>query len=221
MSRPLPALGVGLAFQAPLTSLFDADAGVVDYAEVVPDMFWTDRGPDAAPRYIEDEDGLARMGALHARMPLVPHSIGLSIGSAAQFDRDHIAQVAGWRRLLDFPWHSDHLAFHLAEEHGRRVNAGITLPLARDRESLDLLVPRVREVMPCIGSMNPGRNIYTALKGNAATAFSALPFTRAHMTLPRSLLSALCPETKTQIISGLSRASGLAADRVNPTVIRS
>ncbi|HSD16706.1 MAG TPA: DUF692 family protein [Thermomonas sp.] len=147
MLRPLPALGVGLAFQAPLTSLFDAAAGVVDYAEVVPDMFWTDRGPGATPRYIEDDDGIARMQALHGRMPLVPHSIGLSIGSAAQFDRDHIAQVAQWRQRLDFPWHSDHLAFHLAEEHGRRVNAGITLPLARDRESLDLLVPRVREVM--------------------------------------------------------------------------
>ena len=44
------------------------------------------------------------------------------------------------------------LAFHLAEEHGRRVNAGITLPLARDRESLDLLVPRVREVMQRVPS---------------------------------------------------------------------
>ena len=147
MLRPLPALGVGLAFQAPLTSLFDAAASVVDYAEVVPDIFWTDRGPGATPRYIDDDDGIARMRALHARMPLVPHSIGLSIGSAAQFDRDHVAQVAHWRERLDFPWHSDHLAFHLAEEHGRRVNAGITLPLARDRESLDLLVPRVREVM--------------------------------------------------------------------------
>ena len=152
MLRPLPALGVGLAFQAPLTSLFDADVGVVDYAEVVPDIFWTDRGPGATPRYIDDDDGIARMRALHARMPLVPHSIGLSIGSAAQFDRDHVAQVAQWRQRLDFPWHSDHLAFHLAEEHGRRVNAGITLPLARDRESLDLLVPRVREVMQRVPS---------------------------------------------------------------------
>ncbi|RZA15613.1 MAG: DUF692 family protein, partial [Lysobacteraceae bacterium] len=147
MLRPLPRLGVGLAYQAPLMSLFDAAAGCVDYAEVVPDMFWTDRGPAASPRHLDDADGIAGMRALHARMPLVPHSIGLSIGSAAHFDRDHVGQVERWRERLDFPWHSDHLAFHLAEQHGRRVNAGITLPLARDRESLDLLVPRIRELM--------------------------------------------------------------------------
>lgn len=147
MLAPLPRLGVGLAYQAPLSPLFDAASGDVDYVEVVPDIFWTDRGTDAAPRHLDDAAGLARMRDLHARMPVVPHSIGLSIGSAALFDRDHVAQIEAWRRRLDFPWHSDHLAFHLADHMGRRVNAGITLPLARDRESLDLLVPRVREVL--------------------------------------------------------------------------
>lgn len=147
MRTSLPRLGVGLAYQAPLSALFDATADVVDYVEVVPDILWTDRGTDAAPRHLDDPEGLARMRALHARMPVVPHSIGLSIGSAAHFDRGHIAQIERWRRRLDFPWHSDHLAFHLVEHHGRRVNAGITLPLARDRESLDLLVPRIREVL--------------------------------------------------------------------------
>lgn len=151
MLAPLPRLGVGLAYQAPLSPLFDAASGDVDYVEVVPDIFWTDRGMDAAPRHLDDDAGLARMRALHARMPVVPHSIGLSIGSAAHFDRDHVAQIEAWRRRLDFPWHSDHLAFHLAGHHAsgqdQRVNAGITLPLARDRESLDLLVPRIREVM--------------------------------------------------------------------------
>jgi len=147
MHGPLPRLGVGLAYQAPLSPLFDAASGDVDYVEVVPDIFWTDRGTDAAPRHLDDDIGLARMRDLHARRPVVPHSIGLSIGSAAHFDRDHVAQIERWRQRLDFPWHSDHLAFHLADHMGQRVNAGITLPLARDRESLDLLVPRIRDVM--------------------------------------------------------------------------
>lgn len=147
MRAPLPRLGVGLAYQAPLSPIFDAAPCDVDYVEVVPDIFWTDRGADAVPRHLDDEAGLARMRELHARMPVVPHSIGLSIGSAAHFDRDHIAQIERWRGRLDFPWHSDHLAFHVADHGGQRVNAGITLPLARDRESLDLLAPRIREVL--------------------------------------------------------------------------
>lgn len=143
----LPKLGVGLAYQAPLGPLFEASAAPFDYAEVVPDIFWTDRGPDAAPRYLEDPAGLRQVRALRRARPLVPHGIGLSIGSADHFDRGHVAQLRRWWRRLRFPWHSDHLAFHLADHGGVRANAGITLPLARDRETLELLKPRIAHVM--------------------------------------------------------------------------
>jgi uncharacterized protein len=150
--RALPKLGVGLAYQAPLRPLFDAaemqrDALDIDYAEIVPDMFWTDSGTASAPRYIEDEDGCALVERIGRARPVVPHSIGLSIGSADAFDLGHIAQMRRWWERLRFPWHSDHLAFHLADLHGARANVGITLPMARDRESLDLLVPRIATVM--------------------------------------------------------------------------
>lgn len=142
----LPKLGVGLAYQAPLRPLFEAADAPFDFVEAVPDIFWTDRGPDARPRYLEDADGLRLVRALRRRYPLVPHSIGLSIGSADRFDRGHVAQLRRWWRRLRFPWHSDHLAYHLADHGGVRANAGITLPLARDRESLDLLLPRIAHV---------------------------------------------------------------------------
>ena len=148
--RALPKLGVGLAYQAPLAPLFASPDAGIDFVEVVPDMFWTDNGPDATPRYIDDDDGIARLRQLAGARPVVAHSIGLSIGSADRFDAQHVAQVAHWRRMLDFPWHSDHLAFHLADHGGRRTNVGITLPLARDAETLDLLVPRIREVQRTI-----------------------------------------------------------------------
>ncbi|SRR6266404_2619540 len=41
--------------------------------------------------------------------------------------------------------------------------------------------------------MMPGRKMYAERKGIASKAFSVLPFTRAHITRPRSVLSA--PET--------------------------
>ncbi|MBB1060738.1 DUF692 domain-containing protein [Marilutibacter spongiae] len=143
----LPKLGVGLAYQAPLNPLFDSASPPIDYVEVVPDIFWTDRGPAVEPRYLEDAKGLGTVSSLARRWPLVAHGIGLSIGSADGFETDHLGQVERWWQRHRFPWHSDHLAFHLAEHQGVRANAGITLPLARDRESIDLLVPRIREVM--------------------------------------------------------------------------
>ena len=60
--------------------------------------------------------------------------------------------MPGWRRSrsacgwFDFPWHSDHLAFNLAEHGVDELNAGVTLPLPRDRATLESLAPRVAEV---------------------------------------------------------------------------
>ena len=144
--QPLPKLGVGLAYQAPLREIFEDHACEFDFTEVVPDIFWTDRGPDVAPRYLDDTDGVRTVQRIRRVHHVIPHSIGQSIGSAVRFDPQHFAQIRRWWEWLDFPWHSDHLAFHLAEHQGQRANAGITLPLARDRETLDLLIPRIRQI---------------------------------------------------------------------------
>ncbi|MEO8526527.1 MAG: DUF692 family multinuclear iron-containing protein, partial [Caldimonas sp.] len=144
--QPLPRLGVGLAYQAPLGPLIEAAGDELDYVEIVPDILWTDLGRSAEPRYIDDAEGRAALARASRGRPLVAHGIGLSIGSAGVFDLGHVDQIERWRRRLGFAWHSDHLAFHLAEHDDRLMNVGITLPLPRDRESIDLLVPRIREV---------------------------------------------------------------------------
>jgi uncharacterized protein (UPF0276 family) len=144
--QPLPKLGVGLAYQAPLASLIEAAGRDLDYVEIVPDILWSDLGPSASPRYIDDSAGRTALERASCGRPVVAHGIGLSIGSAGFFDAQHVEQVEHWRRHLGFPWHSDHLAFHLAEHGARQMNVGITLPLPRDQESIALLVPRIREV---------------------------------------------------------------------------
>jgi len=144
--QPLPRLGVGLAYQAPLAPLIEAAGDELDYVEIVPDILWTDLGRRAEPRHIDDTAGRAALEQASCGRPLVAHGIGLSIGSAGDFDLAHVDQIERWRRRLGFDWHSDHLAFHLAEHGGELMNVGITLPLPRDRESIDLLVPRIREV---------------------------------------------------------------------------
>ena len=107
-------------------------------------------GPRSRPRHLDDAVGVALMDRVAQRRPIVAHSIGLSIGSAHRFDTGHLRQLRRWHERLHFPWHSDHLAFHLVEHGGHELNAGITLPLPRDRDTLDLLRPRVGRVQRVI-----------------------------------------------------------------------
>jgi uncharacterized protein len=144
----IPKLGVGLAYQAQLRDFIERRPETFDYLEVVPDILWTDLGQGASPRYVDDPDGLAFLDRIAAEKPVIPHSIGLSIGSAHRFDRAHVAQMERWYERFRFPWHSDHLSYHLAE-HGEDegdVHLNLTMPVVLDRETLELITERVLEV---------------------------------------------------------------------------
>ena len=155
-------LGVGLNYQPQLRAFLETCSDAFDFLEVVPDIFWFDNGPDADPRYVDDTAALAFLHAMRQRMPIVPHSIGLSIGSAHRFNRDHVRQLARWFEWLDFPWHSDHLSYHLSdpalavEAHdGARpleTNAGITMPLPRSHSTLARLKKRIAYVQNTVGA---------------------------------------------------------------------
>lgn len=142
----VPKLGIGLLYQEQLRPFIESEPARFDFLEVIPDTLWTDRGPDRGQRYIEVPHQVSFLRQLIADVPMVVHSIGLSIGSAYRFDREHVSQIASWYEWLKFPWHSDHLAFILAGHGASEVNVGVTLPLPYDQESLDLLAPRVAEI---------------------------------------------------------------------------
>lgn len=143
---PLPKLGVGLAFQAPLKSLIEQPDGDFDLVEVVPDILWTDLGPGHNPRYLDDREHVAWIDRVAQTLPVIPHGIGMSIGSAMHFDEQHLQQLRRWYQRMRFPWHSDHLAFHIADHRDEAINVGITLPLPRDQATLDQLKPRIARV---------------------------------------------------------------------------
>jgi hypothetical protein len=140
--QSLPALGVGVLLN-PHTLAAPEDAGDFQYLEVIPDRFWLDAGPGAVPRHRELAPSVAALDELADRVPLVCHSIGLSIGSASLFDTGHLDQIAAWQRRYGFAWHSDHLAFSRVAEHGTELNAAVTLPLTRDEASLAMLGERI------------------------------------------------------------------------------
>lgn len=144
---PVPQLGVGVAYQPALTEFLLDNRDAYDYVEVVPDTVWSDRGRRHTHRYSDDREAIAVLDELASDRTIVPHSIGLSIGSAHLFDEEHVEQVRQWCERFDCPWHSDHLSYNRVL-HGdeMEVNAGMTVPLTLDNESLDLLIPRVMRV---------------------------------------------------------------------------
>jgi uncharacterized protein len=146
MNLPAPKLGVGLAYQNSLRPYIEASPGSFDYLEIVPDILWSDFGPGHDPRYVDDPAGKRFLDTILAAKPIVPHSIGLSIGAAHRFEREHVEQMARWYDWLGFPWHSDHLAYAVADHGDGEVNIGTTLPLVHDHATLERVVERVAEV---------------------------------------------------------------------------
>ncbi len=150
---------MGLNYQPQFLSFLETHFDEFDFLEIVPDIFWIDLGIGASPRYVEDAVQVEFLRRMHARMPVIMHSIGLSIGSAHRFNRSQLAQLAKWQSRLGSPWHSDHLAFHLtgaslAEAHGfapgSESNAGVTMPLRRTRDTLKRLARHVRLILQTI-----------------------------------------------------------------------
>jgi uncharacterized protein (UPF0276 family) len=120
----------------------------LDYLEVIPDTFWTDRGAGSAPRYGELESWVEVLDWLVARRPVIAHNIGFSLGSAGRFDEQHVERIADWQRRYGFPWHSDHLSFvRIAGPEGHEAhNAGLAVPVPYDRELLELIAGRVEHI---------------------------------------------------------------------------
>src|SRR5712692_2144272 len=152
-----PKLGIGLNYQPQLRAFIEEWAGAAfDFLEVVPDIFWLDYGRGARPRYVDDPNGWEFLSRIRERVPVIPHSIGLSIGSAHRFNREHIGQMKQCFERLQFPWHSDHLSFHLTGHEDqtrlREDNVGITMPLPRTRKTIAMLADRVAEVRAAINA---------------------------------------------------------------------
>ena len=147
----LPRLGVGVLFNPALRDFVRTDLEALDYLAIIPDRFWTDAGEDARPRYRELEPWVKVLDGAAERVPVVGHSVGLSIGSAEMFDTGHVEQVARWRERYRFPWHSDHLSFlRVKGEDAHTHQAGMALPVPYDAEVLEMVAERVEHVQRAV-----------------------------------------------------------------------
>jgi uncharacterized protein len=120
--------GVGIGWREELAG-FVARRERLGFAEVVAESIHADR---PLP------DGLV---ALRDRgVPLVPHGVRLSLGSAEAPDPARVRHLAALAERLGSPLVSEHVAF----VRGGGLEAGHLLPVPRTREALDVLAANVR-----------------------------------------------------------------------------
>lgn len=131
MYDALPQLGVGLGYRTPLHDETVGNADRIDFLEVISDRYLY-----APPERTE------RLLALGDRFPLIPHGVGMSVGTAAPLDADYLDRLAAFVERLDPPWFSDHLSFSKVPE----TDIDQLTPLWFTEESLDVVCRNIRDV---------------------------------------------------------------------------
>jgi uncharacterized protein len=99
MDNP-PYLGVGLGYRVPLHDDILANADRIDFLEFISDLYLY-----APPERVD------RLAALRESFPLIPHGVGMSIGTAGSLSADYLHRLAALVQRVDAPWFSDHLSF--------------------------------------------------------------------------------------------------------------
>jgi uncharacterized protein (UPF0276 family) len=148
----LPTLGVGVMYNPALPDFLRTDLDALDFLEITSDMFWTDHGRAARPRFEELESWIDVLEWMLPQRPVVAHNIGLSIGNAGLFDLGYVEHLARWQQRYGFPWQSDHLSFaEISSADGITRHAGVAVPLPYDRDVLDMVVERVDRFQQALG----------------------------------------------------------------------
>jgi uncharacterized protein (UPF0276 family) len=127
--------GVGIGWRPELAG-FVARRDGLGFAEVVAESL---------------HDGQPLPGGLRELLargvPVVPHGVRLSLGSAEEPDPARVAHLAALAERLGAPLVSEHVAF----VRSGGLEAGHLLPVPRTRESLEALVANVRLAQAALG----------------------------------------------------------------------
>jgi len=128
MSAKRPRLGLGVAWRPELALAIER-RGDLGFVEILAEDFWSARRLPPAIEVLRERG-----------VPMVPHGVSLSLGSAAAPERWRLDALAQLARRVNAPFVSEHIAFVRAGG----IETGHLLPLPRTREALDVVVRNVR-----------------------------------------------------------------------------
>jgi hypothetical protein len=134
---PATTLGIGLGYRAALRAAIFQQRGRIGFLEIIADH-WLD--PTWEQR--------AELDLLAEHFVLIPHAIGLSLGSADGLDGGYLERLAALVERLDPPWWSEHIAFTRAGG----VDIGHLTPLPCTREAVAVLARNVAQARRSIAA---------------------------------------------------------------------
>jgi hypothetical protein len=167
--RSIPWHGVGLMFHTALPDFVRDHRDAFDYLEIMPDTHWVETVEDGASVYVDAPDSIAYLDRLRADgVPMVLHSIGLSIASADHFDHRHLAHIAGGADLTG--------AAGAPGQDSRRAGPGLSArraPWAGRGEQLEGGTPAAPDLQAVRGGdQSAPRSSSIASNGSARTVTS-------------------------------------------------
>jgi uncharacterized protein (UPF0276 family) len=131
MYDDLPQLGVGLGYRAPLHDDIIANAERIDFLEFISDQY-----------LYRPQERIDELVCLLDTFPLIPHGIGMSVGTASGLDLDYLRRLSELAEQVNAPWYSDHLSFCKVPE----TDIEQLTPVWFTHESLDVMCRNVRQV---------------------------------------------------------------------------
>jgi uncharacterized protein len=131
----LSGIKVGLGYRRPLHNDILNNSAQIDFLEVISDQFMYSR-----------EDQVSPLLSLADKFPLIPHSIGLSVGTASPIDESYVTRLAKLIEKLNPPWHSDHLCLTRVPE----ADVEQLTPLWRTWEALDVVCDNIATIQSLI-----------------------------------------------------------------------
>ena len=126
-----PHLGVGLGYRVAHHDDIVRHRDEIDFLEVISDQFL----------YATDEK-LEAMLAAASGLPLVSHSLALSVGTATSLDENYVARNADFVQRINASWFSDHLSFTKVPE----IDLGTLIPLWFTEEVVETVVKNIMTV---------------------------------------------------------------------------
>ncbi len=131
----MPDLGAGLGYRREIGAAIRENAHRIDFLEIVAEQFMSSAG---------QLDELAELADL---MPVIPHAIGLSIGSLTPIDRAYLQKLREVSDISRAPYVSEHLCM----THVPGIEIGHLSPLWMTEEVLQATADKVSAVQETLG----------------------------------------------------------------------
>lgn len=131
----LPYLGAGLGYRSQISRQIDAVTNEFDFFEVISDV------------YIRNPILLSDLERITETKQVIPHGIGLSIGSDYPLNRDYLDKVKAICKVCDAPYYSEHLC--MTKVPG--IDIGHLAPLAFNNKSISITSDNIKRVQDYLG----------------------------------------------------------------------